>query len=98
MGHTKGTWAVWREQVESDDPDSDSMWWEVISNESKRWVAKTQSKEDALLCAAAPTLFIACKKALLALESMTTDDYSKGKDRPVRERLSAALNLAEGKE
>jgi hypothetical protein len=40
-------------------------------------------------------LLAACKAAIKGLENMTSDGFSKGKDRPIRDQLRAAVKLAE---
>ena len=38
-------------------------------------------------------LFGACLSAKLALEDMTTDQFSKGEDKPIRDELERVLDL-----
>lgn len=40
----------------------------------------------------------ACKKTWDTLNNMTTEEYSFGNDKPIREMLAKVISLAEGKE
>lgn len=46
---------------------------------------------NAALASAAPALQAACRKALDDLANMTSEDFSKGADKSLREALQAAL-------
>ena len=53
-----------------------------------------QCKANARLIAAAPDLLAACELALTLLEDLTTEEFSRGGDRPARVALQAALARA----
>ena len=57
-----------------------------------------EAKANAELVKAAPVLLAACEKVLKRLEGITTDDFSKGGDKDMRDILKAALLYAELKE
>jgi hypothetical protein len=47
MSHSKLPWLENEIPVESDDPDSNSIRWEIGGISNPKWIAKTQTKEDA---------------------------------------------------
>lgn len=49
------------------------------------------------LISAAPDMFEALQKALEVLDTMSTEDFARGKDAPVRNAIRAALARAEGR-
>lgn len=56
-----------------------------------------EQETNANLIAAAPDMYETLKKALLLLNRITTEDFSCGKDKPLRQRLEKVIAKAEGK-
>lgn len=56
---------------------------------------RTKAQTDRLT-AAAPALLAATRQALDVLEELTSEEFSRGGDRPAREALEAAYRLALG--
>ena len=59
-------------------------------------VGDNDTEEVARLIAAAPQLLKALEFAIGELEDMTTDEFSRGADKAVRDRLEQALAAAKG--
>lgn len=60
-------------------------------------MARTDEEWNALI-AAAPEMLAVLKMALESLGNMTTDQFSCGEDRPIRDAMEAAIARAEGRE
>lgn len=68
----------------------------VASEKTGQTVAVVYTNEhDGVVLAAAPCLLSACLYALGFLENLTTEDFSKGRDKPMRDKLRAAIAKAE---
>ena len=52
------------------------------------------ARANARLIAAAPDLLFAARAFMTALETMTSEDFSLGADKPFREQLSTAITKA----
>ena len=53
--------------------------------------SKGQGEANARLIAAAPDLLAACQLGIKLLDNMTTNDFSKGADKPLHEAMYAAI-------
>lgn len=67
----------------------------VIDEATGRTVAVTYDPKDALKVAAVNDLLEVCQSTLEALQSMTTQEFAAGADRPLRIKLQAAIHKAE---
>ena len=56
----------------------------------------TAGPANSKLIAAAPEMLEALRFTLAQLENMTTDAFSKGADKPIRDMARAAIAKAEG--
>lgn len=59
-------------------------------------VATAYSDTNARLIAAAPDLLSAAEEALRVLETLTTEDFGKGRDYGARQHLETAIRKARG--
>ena len=100
MTYTPGPWKQKKTVIGDDydiaivanDGDKVSLIAEVykVVNQSGR---KADVKANARLIAAAPEMLEVCQFALKKLNRMTTDEFSKGGDKEIREKLDRVLAL-----
>ncbi len=101
LNHTPGPWTV------SAGPDANRTghYRNVYGADGKMLVAmlglsarvgQTQQNANARLIAAAPELLAALQYWLRAIDSMTTEEFSRGADKPCRDRAAAAIAKALG--
>lgn len=70
-------------------PDHDEH---IIHNEHGEIIAYVRDRESAKLMAEAPRMLLAIKTALRSLEDMTSADFAKGADKPIRDNFTAILH------
>ena len=67
----------------------------IIDEETGRTIAVSYDKADAGLIASAPDLLDACKRMMERLDTLTTEEFSCGGEKPERGLMQAAINKAE---
>jgi hypothetical protein len=99
--HTSGPWTAFEQgmgdmTIRTADPfySTQRDIAEVLTFNDARCGARAQA--DCRLIAAAPDLLMACTKALIIYNHLTTEDFKLGKDKRARDLLDAAIRKAKG--